>query len=271
MEPFYQSFYHSLQNIGYTHPVHPMLTYVPIGCVIAAFLFDLIALVFRYDQAAVTARHCILIAFIFVFPTILLGYMDWHYFHGGIWLFAFKMKMILAGLLTFLFLIALLLHRKREPTSKLILLIYTLCFFAVVGLGYFGGEIVFGTPTHSDQAMGPKVKVSFVEVFDIFNHNCIICHKGENPPLGLRLDSYEHVMTGSEKGPVVIPGKPAESKLVLRIKGKIKPSMPFGKPLLLGNSIQSVIRWIEEGAPRDKDERAVSVRGEKPGKPTLTK
>jgi Planctomycete cytochrome C len=145
-------------------------------------------------------------------------------------------------------------------------------------LGYFGGEIVFGTPKHAnqaaikeDQALEPKVKVSFVDVSDIFNHNCIICHKSENPPLGLPLGSYEHVTIGSEKGPVVIPRKPDESKLVLRIKGNIKPSMPFGKPLLPGNSIQTIVRWIEEGAPRGKDERAISVREEKPGKSALTK
>jgi hypothetical protein len=168
------------------------------------------------------------------------------------------MKMILAAILVLLLFVALLLHRKRNQASRLILFVYRLCLFAVVGLGYFGGEIVFGTPTHADPAAKkvaragePKEEVSFSYVSDILNHHCIMCHKGNNAPLGLQLDSYEHVMAGGENGLVVVPGRPQESELVLRIKGQIKPSMPFGKPLLQHNNIQSVIRWVEEGAPKE--------------------
>ena len=273
MESFYHAFYKALQNIGYTHPVHPTLTYVPIGTVIAALIFGMFALIYRGGHLAVSARHCIVLAFIFVFPTMLFGYVDWQYFHGGPWQFVFKMKIFLAALLTVLLFIALLLHRKKEPASMVILFIYILCFLTVVGLGYLGGEIVFGTQkkhthaagekNHSNAnggkehaTAGQKEKITFADdISKIFSKNCTMCHKGDKPPAGLRLDSYEQAMAGSEDGSVIVPGKPEESELVLRIKGKAEPSMPFRQPLLPENTIQTVVRWIEQGAPKGDSEK----------------
>lgn len=257
MQSFTEAFYKFLQSMGYTHPVHPIFTYVPIGGVISALIFCLVALIWKRHSQAVTARHCIVLAFIFVFPTILLGYMDWQYFHGGSWLFAFKMKIILAAVLTILLFIAVLLHRKLEPDSKIVLFVYFLCFFTVTGLGYYGGEIVFGTQTrhdhehdgHKEDSGKSDEKASFAQVSEIFDQSCVMCHKGENPPLGLRLQTYEQVMEGSENCPVVVPGKPGESELVLRIKGEAKPSMPFRQPLLPENKIQSIVKWVEKGSP----------------------
>lgn len=73
-----------------------------------------------------------------------------------------------------------------------------------------------------------KRSVTFADVSDIFNQHCTTCHSGDDPPLGLRRDSYEHVMAGSEERPVVVPGKPRESDLVMRIKVEVEPAMPFG-------------------------------------------
>ena len=81
-----------------------------------------------------------------------------------------------------------------------------------------------------------------------------MCHKGGSAPLGLQLDTYAHVMAGSENGDVVIPGKPGESELVLRIKGQSEPAMPFMQPALSEDKIETVDRWIEQGAPKGAGE-----------------
>jgi uncharacterized membrane protein len=258
MDAFYSAFYNMLQNFGYTHPLHPTLTHLPIGTVIAVFLFRLGATLFSWHQLVVTARHCIILAFIFVFPTILLGYMDWQYFHGGTWSFVFKMKIIFAITLVILLSVSMLLHSKKSAASKLISSIYLLCFLTVVGLGYFGGEIAFGASAQTKdkavkgdvQAEKPKDKVSFADVKEIFDRKCSTCHKGDNAAARLQLNTYEQVMRGSENGPVVISGKPGESELVLRIEGKSEPSMPFRQPLLPDDDIQTIVRWVTQGATR---------------------
>ena len=89
--------YQTLTKFGYTHPLHPTLTHVPIGMVMGAFLFMLVPLIFRRTNLAQTARNCSVLALIAAVPTALLGIMDWLHFYGGSLLFPIKMKLILAG------------------------------------------------------------------------------------------------------------------------------------------------------------------------------
>jgi uncharacterized membrane protein len=92
--------------------------------------------------------------------------------------------------------------------------------------------------------------ITYADVAPIFNQRCIMCHRGETPPHGLRLDSYAHIMKGSTKGPVVVSGKPAESELLRRIRGESLPRMPFsGPPWLSKEEEKNIEQWIAAGAP----------------------
>lgn len=165
------AFYQALNDFGYTHPVHPTMVYLPIGGVMAAFIFGII-------------------------------------------------------------------------------------------IGYFGGEIVFGglgapqsvsaVEANTTDPQSQK-SITFNEVSEIFEQHCNMCHAGSSAPHGLQLDSYAQVMAGGEHGEVIVPGKPNESKLILRIEGKSKPAMPFRQPALAENIIQTLVRWVEEGAPKGDD------------------
>ena len=86
------------------------------------------------------------------------------------------------------------------------------------------------------------------EVQPIFNARCITCHGDAGPEDGLSLTSYENVMAGSNAGPVVLPGDPANSELVKRIKGISQPRMPFGQMPLTPQQIQLIETWIAQGA-----------------------
>lgn len=67
-------FYELLGKIGYTHPVHPALTHIPMGLIIGAFIFALVALLFwRTILPSMAYRRIILLALIFTFPTALFG------------------------------------------------------------------------------------------------------------------------------------------------------------------------------------------------------
>ena len=46
---------------------------------------------------------------------------------------------------------------------------------------------------------------SYSDVSAILNAHCVVCHRGEAAPLGLRLDSHAALMRGSSRGPVVQP------------------------------------------------------------------
>jgi mono/diheme cytochrome c family protein len=72
------------------------------------------------------------------------------------------------------------------------------------------------------------------DVRPIFEASCFRCHGQQRPKAGLRLDSLEGVLKGSEDGKVIIPGKSQESQLVLavaRVNEKTAmPPKPRGRP-----------------------------------------
>ena len=166
-----ESIYQSLTNFGYTHPLHPILTHLPIGMVMGTFLFMLLALIFRRANLARTARHCSALALIAALPTALLGLMDWQHFYGGSLLFPIKMKFVLTAILIVFLLLAVIFGFWGERFSKFMSFLYVLCLFSVIGLGYFGGELVYGTKVDAEVSKGPAAEGSM-----IFIQNCSACH-----------------------------------------------------------------------------------------------
>jgi uncharacterized membrane protein len=108
------AFYGFLQSLGYPHPVHPAIAHMPIGLVTGSLVFGVIILLWRRPLFGWSARHCLLLAWLFWFPTTLFGIMDWQYFYAGVWLFAFKIKLILAGILFVLLSIGIFISRNPE-------------------------------------------------------------------------------------------------------------------------------------------------------------
>jgi uncharacterized membrane protein len=165
----FNSVYEFLAKIGYHHPIHPTEVHMPIGMVVGALGFTLLALIFRWKNLRLTAHHCIIFGCAFILPTILFGFMDWQHFYGGAWLFPIKVKLILAPTLLVLTFIAYLVGRKAGVESKVVILLYSICFCLVVALGYFGGQLVYGNRTP------PAVK-AYRAGAKIFKGNCSGCH-----------------------------------------------------------------------------------------------
>lgn len=91
------------------------------------------------------------------------------------------------------------------------------------------------------------------EVLPILQRSCTQCHQpgGEGyEASGLDLTSYDGLMKGTKFGPIVVPGDPFVSNLMVLLEGRASPSirMPFhGQPLR--HCYLGIIRhWIEEGA-----------------------
>jgi mono/diheme cytochrome c family protein len=98
---------------------------------------------------------------------------------------------------------------------------------------------------------------------------CVLCHQGESPPGGLRLDSIDGVLKGSARGPVVKPGDPAASEIVRRIRGQSQPRMPLtGPPFLSDAEVTVVESWIAAGAQRPAAGSAPATSVARPRDPT---
>lgn len=168
------SFYQFLGALGYRHPFHPALVHLPIGLVAGAFIFGWLAFLFKNEKLARSARHCLTLAFLFWFPVVLLGFMDWQHFYGGAWLTPVKIKMVLSGILFLLFLTALIFGFKEGRSSKTALTVYTLGLFTVVLLGFFGAQLVYGGKTTGEAK-------TYQAGEKLFAANCLSCHpRGEN-------------------------------------------------------------------------------------------
>ena len=95
----------------------------------------------------------------------------------------------------------------------------------------------------------PAAAESWDKVNPVFQERCVMCHAGEGAPLGLRLDSHENAIKGSENGPVIFPGDPDKSPLIHRLTGKAEPRMPMNGPPYLDDAVIAMIgQWIRSGA-----------------------
>ncbi len=97
------------------------------------------------------------------------------------------------------------------------------------------------------------------EIEPIFKSACVDCHGASRAMGQLRLDSKQAAMKGGISGPVIIPGKSRESRLMARILGEGGESrMPMGGEPLTDARIELIRRWIDEGATWPEDGAAVA-------------
>jgi mono/diheme cytochrome c family protein len=141
---------------------------------------------------------------------------------------------------------------------KLLPLLILLAAMALAGVGCQGGGAA--TPTLVPTVVppvAPAAKVVWngsydVNVQPIFNQKCVGCHGPSRVENGLRLDSYDGVMKGTQFGPIVVPGQPSQSALLSVVKGTADPSlqMPHGGQRLNDQDVLNITLWIQAGAPR---------------------
>jgi hypothetical protein len=92
------------------------------------------------------------------------------------------------------------------------------------------------------------------DVVPILDKYCKSCHVPGQPGFvvsGFELTSYESLMKGTQFGPVVLPGDPLTSVLVMLIEGRVNPAlkMPHGDaPAPSPEEVQTIRRWVEQGA-----------------------
>ncbi|TAL38736.1 MAG: hypothetical protein EPN93_04500 [Spirochaetes bacterium] len=134
--------YNSLAAIGFTHPLHPSLTHIPMGMVMGAFFFQ--AASFKWEDLAKSAHYCLLLALIFWPPTAVLGLLDWQHRYLGVLNGLIIAKIVLACVLLVFLLGTIFLYRRGNIDKKILMFAYLLNLLTVVAMGFIGGQLIFG-------------------------------------------------------------------------------------------------------------------------------
>lgn len=139
-----ETIFELLARIGFNHPVHPAFTHVPMGMVIGAVTFRLASFIPRLGVLAKTGYHCVILALLGIGPTVFTGYLDWQHRYQGQWETLIIVKMVLAAALTILLLAIAILDDPQTPKLDRKTGFYLLIMAVAVGLGFSGGELIFG-------------------------------------------------------------------------------------------------------------------------------
>ena len=161
--------YQFLSSLGYTHPIHPALVHIPIGNIIAAFVFSAVGLLFRRQAIGRAGYYALVLAFVSLFFAIFSGVTDWLRYFAGTWMYWIKMKIILTSVLTVVLAVAIIQGRRKPGATLKGLVLIFLCLLLVTGLGYFGANLVYSrvpqAPTEGLREGG-----------QVFARDCQLCH-----------------------------------------------------------------------------------------------
>ncbi|HLY12537.1 MAG TPA: c-type cytochrome domain-containing protein [Planctomycetota bacterium] len=90
------------------------------------------------------------------------------------------------------------------------------------------------------------------DLLPFLKSNCIACHHSKDPEGQLVLETPKTLLKGGESGPAAVPGKSAESLLLLSASHQKKPLMPprknkVGAGTLTPQQLGLLKLWIDEG------------------------
>ncbi len=108
--------------------------------------------------------------------------------------------------------------------------------------------VVQSAPPEAGKSLSEAEQLRFFEnsIRPLLIERCYECHAGDESEGGLRLDLATSLTVGGDSGPLLVPGKPADSLLVSAID-YAELEMPPDEPL--SNAEKAAVeRWIETGA-----------------------
>jgi len=170
------SFFYTLINqFGYRHPFHPTQVHFPVGLIFGAFVMGVWGKLRHQPMLSRAAWYCIIIGMVWILPTVITGFMDWRHFYAGAFIFPFIMKFILAAALVVLLAVGVFVGLRLGVESNGMIAVYALCLLTVAGLGFFGGELVYGEKTVPADAENSQLK-DYRQGRELYAANCGGCH-----------------------------------------------------------------------------------------------
>ncbi len=225
--------YQFMEWLGYSHPLHPPLAHMPIGLVVGALALGLAGWWRKRTDWLAAARYCLVVALIFLIFAAVAGYLDWQHYYAGAWLFYIKIKLILTGVLLIFLVMAVTWGRKAAAGAQRHLSLYTLCFLAVIGLGYYGGQLVLSgtcSPPSEVPTIGAK----------IYHTNCGACH-----PYGGNILNPRLPIIGSPQL-ANFPAFLAYNRNPQRTDGSQAVMPPFPEKKISGQEMEELYNYINK-------------------------
>ena len=139
-----ETIFEFLSKVGFTHPLHPALTHIPMGMVMGAVVFRLASFLPKLKILAKTGYHCVILGLLGIAPTAFTGYLDWQHRYQGEWEFLIILKMVLASLLAIVLIAITIMDDPENPKFDRKTGFYFLIVLLAIGLGFSGGELQYG-------------------------------------------------------------------------------------------------------------------------------
>ena len=97
------------------------------------------------------------------------------------------------------------------------------------------------------------------KVRPLLAEQCYSCHGAEKQKGHLRLDSPGAIRAGGEGGPVVVPGDPAKSRLIIAVGYQSEDLKMPPKQRLTARQVADLTEWVKLGAPMPAGEAPVAA------------
>ena len=244
---------------------HPVLVHLPIGILLLAGLFQLLALKPKFASLHAATSIALFWGMLSAVASCISGYLlsqsgdyDEQLVSTHQWF----------GISTaFISIIAYLFNRWENVFAKWVIL---LMVPLIIVTGHLGGSLTHGSDylvkgfSKNEDSTGKEFKpiadVQEANVYadiiqPIFEDKCYTCHNKRKKKGGLRLDEPSFILKGGKDGKVIEPGNAAESDMIKRIllpRNDEDHMPPKEKPQLKENEIAILHWWVSTGATFDK-------------------
>ncbi|MBK1877625.1 PSD1 and planctomycete cytochrome C domain-containing protein [Pelagicoccus mobilis] len=128
-------------------------------------------------------------------------------------------------------------------------------------IGSFAAFLLVGFSTSADELSNEDLQFFESEVRPLLIDNCYKCHSADAEKIRghFLIDSAPAMLRGGESGPAIVPGNSAESRLIQMVKRHPDYEAMPPKSKLAPEEIETLIAWIDRGAPDPRVEESLSA------------
>ena len=247
---------YTLEILKYVGKFHPLVLHLPIGSLLMTFLLVLVS---RYQKASLKKAIRVGVDFSLAGALLatVLGYFlsldtayDFQTLKFHFW----------AGVVTLILSFSLsVLHRMKEK-NNLFLGVFVVTLLALSVTGHKGAQITHGEEYLSTASLFEKPKMMVqkdsIDYYDevvhaIFEDKCISCHNATKSKSDLRLDRYDLVLKGGERGSLFDIANNEKGRLLTYIHLPLDDKLhmpPKNKTQLTEEEQWLLTHWVTSGA-----------------------
>ena len=247
---------YALEILKYVGKFHPLVLHLPIGSLLMTFLLLVVS---RYQKGGLEKAIRIGVDFSFAgaLMAALMGCLlsldeayDFNSLKFHFW----------AGIITLILSFSLCILHRTKGKENLFFGSYLLTLLALTVAGHKGGQITHGEDYLSTAALFEEpimvVQKDSVDYYKevvhlIFEDKCVSCHNSNKSKSELRLDRYDLILIGGERGSIFDSQNPNESRLIryINLPKEDKLHMPPKNKSQLSEKEKWLLTdWVNSGA-----------------------